>query len=165
MRIRLNRFTVLLLLLLLLPIVIPIKLYRWVLGTAKRPVYPSSLDGDPLGYPGERPVVVALWATWASIWSVATERIVRQLQADFAGKCEFIYLEATGRAVQQKYKVEVIPAVLVFHHGQEVGRFINLLEADELRQCIAKRVAAESGAADVSTNIEPRLSDDGGSRV
>jgi thioredoxin-like negative regulator of GroEL len=143
MRIRLNRFTALLLLILLLPI----KLYRWLTGTGKKPVYPSTLEGDPLAYSGERPVVVALWATWASVWSAATEQIVRDLHSEFAGKCEFVYIEATGRSVLEKYGVEVIPTVLVFHGGREVGRFINLLEAAELRECVAQRVAAEPGVA------------------
>lgn len=58
MRIRLNRFTALLLLILLLPIVLPIKLYRWVTATGTKPVYQITLEGDPLAYFGERPVVV-----------------------------------------------------------------------------------------------------------
>lgn len=140
MQIRLNRFTALLLLVLLLPIVLPIKLYRWVTGTGKKPVYSSTLEGDPLAYSGERPVVVALWATWASVWWAATEQIVRDLQSEFAGKSEFVYVQATRRGVLEKYRVEIVPAVLVFQRGQELGRFINLLDAESLRQLLRETV-------------------------
>jgi hypothetical protein len=144
MRIRVNRLTAVLLLILLAPIALPLKLYRWVTGTGKKPAYPNTLEGDPLAYAGPRPVVVSLWATWATVWSVATEQIIRELQTEFAGKCEFVYIEAVDRSVKAKYGVDVVPAVLVFHGGQEVGRFINLLEADALRRCVAERTGSRA---------------------
>ena len=145
MIIRLNRITGALLLVLLAPIVLPIKLYRWVTGTGKKPAYANTLEGDPLVYAGPLPVVISLWASWATVWSVATEQIIRGLQVEFAGKCEFVYIEAVDRSVNDKYNVDVMPAVLVFHRGQEVGRFINLLEADALRKCVAERTSSRAG--------------------
>jgi thioredoxin-like negative regulator of GroEL len=133
-----------LLLLVLAPIVLPIKLYRWLTGTGKKLTYVNTTDVDPLTYQGERPVVVALWATWASVWSVATERIMLDLQAEFSGRCEFVYVEAVSKDVEQRYGVSVVPAVLVFQHGREAARFINLLEADELRTCVAKLASPEA---------------------
>ena len=141
MMVRLNRVTAFLMLVLLAPILLPMKLYRWITGTGKKPVYLSTLEGDPLAYSGERPVVVSLWATWATVWTVTTAQIVQGLQGEFAGRCEFVYIEAVSSGIQEEYKADAIPAVLVFHRGQEVGRFINLLEAEPLRGCIAQRVA------------------------
>jgi thioredoxin-like negative regulator of GroEL len=121
------------------------KLYQWATGTGKKPTYPNTLEGDPLAYAGPRPVVVSLWATWAAVWTAATEQIIRDLQGEFAGRCEFVYIEANDRSVRESYKVDVVPAVLVFHGGQEVGRFINLSEADALRQCVAQRASSSAG--------------------
>ena len=146
MRLTINRLTAGLLLLLLAPVVLPLKLYRWVTGAGRKPSYHSTVEGDPLAYTGEQPLVVSLWASWATVWKVATEQIVRELQAEFAGRCEFAYVEVTGRAIEEKYGVQVTPAVLVFHGGREIGRFINLLEADELRSCVSK--AADPVAAE-----------------
>jgi len=67
---------------------------------------------------------------------------VRGLQREFAGRCEFVYIDLAKRTLAQKYNVDVIPTVLVVHHGQEVGRFVNLLSADKLRACITQRVVA-----------------------
>ena len=141
MRIRVNRVTAGILLILSAPVVLPIKLYRWMTGTGKKPVYRNTIDGEPLNYAGDRPIVVSIWATWASVWSVATAGVIQQMQTEFAGKCEFVYVEATGRDVENKYEVKVIPAVLVFHRGQEVGRFINLMEPEELRSCLSQWTA------------------------
>lgn len=142
MAIRLNRFVALLLLILLSPIVLPIWLYRWLTGTGKKPVYENTLEGDPTSYTGERPVVVALWATWASVWSAATEQIVVNLQQKFAGRCEFAYVEATSRGLLEKYGTDVVPTVIVFQNCQEVGRFVNLLDGEELERCLEERLAA-----------------------
>lgn len=145
MRIRLDRITATMLLLLLAPIVLPMKLYQWATGTGRKPTYPNTLEGDPLAYTGPRPVVVSLWATWAAAWKAATEQIVRELQSEFAGRCEFVYIEVADRSATESYKVDVVPAVLVFHGGQEVGRFINLSEAAPLRQCVAQRASSSAG--------------------
>lgn len=141
MAIRLNRLVALFLLILLSPIVLPIWLYRWLTGTGKKPVYENTLEGDPKSYTGERPVVVALWATWASVWSAATEQIVVNLHQKFAGRCEFAYVEATSRGVLEKYGADVVPTVLVLQNCQEVGRFVNLLDGAELERCLEERLA------------------------
>jgi len=146
MRIRLNRFTALLLLLLLAPIVIPLKLLKRLTGSDKKPEYSSTIECDPLTYTGDRPLVVALWATWATVWKVSTAQIIHEVKNEFAGRCEFIYVEGIDRSIGAKYGVKVLPAVLVFHGGKEVARFINLLNADELRQAIHDIAGAEQDA-------------------
>jgi len=141
MAIRLNRFVAVLLFILLSPIVLPIWLYRWLTGKGKKPVYENTLEGDPTSYTGERPVVVALWATWASVWNAATEQIVMNLQTKFQGRCEFVYVEATSRGVLAKYGTDIVPAVIVMERGQEVGRFVNLLDGAVLERCLEERLA------------------------
>ena len=43
--IKINRPTAALLLVLLAPIILPIRLFRWVTGTGKKPVYTSTTSG------------------------------------------------------------------------------------------------------------------------
>ena len=95
MRITLNRFTAGLLLILLSPIVLPIKLLNAVTGRCKKPTYIGTIEGDPFAYDGDRPVLIAIWATWASIWQAATEKVVEHLKNEFSGKYEFAYVECT----------------------------------------------------------------------
>jgi hypothetical protein len=137
MLIRLNRFTALILLLLLAPIVIPIKLFRRLTGSNKKPEYSSTIRCDPLTYAGDPPLVVAVWATWASVWKIAIAQIMSEMQTEFAGKCEFMYIEGTARGGPENYGAAVLPAVLVFHGGREVARFINLIDANKLRQSLS----------------------------
>lgn len=142
MRVKLNRFTAGLLLILLSPIVLPIKLLKAVTGRGQKPTYLGTIEGDPLRYDGDRPLLIAVWAAWASIWQAATERVVQQLKDEFSGKCEFAYVECANRAVKEAYRAEVVPVLILRHHGQELARFVNTLDAEEVRKAIAERVAS-----------------------
>ena len=137
MRVTLNRFGAGLLLILLSPIVLVIKALQAITGQGKKPAYVSTIEGDPLAYAGDRPVLIAVWATWASVWRAATEQIVEQLRSEFAGKCEFAYVECVNSAVKDAYRADVVPVLILRLRGQELGRFVNTLEADQVRQAIA----------------------------
>jgi Thioredoxin len=143
MRIPLNRLTLRLLYWALFPIVLALRLTGWVLGGRERQaplVYHDTLEGDPLAYRGPRPVVVSIWADWAPVWKAAAAEIVAQMREEFAGRCEFVYVQAT-QAAGEKFKVDVVPTVLVYCDGAETGRFTNLLQDDALRACIRAAVA------------------------
>ena len=137
MRITLNRFTAGLLLILLAPVVLPIKLLNAVTGRGRKPSYIGTIEGDPLAYAGDRPVLIAVWATWASVWRAATEQVVEQLRGEFTGKCEFAYVECVNSAVKDAYRADVVPVLILRHRGQELARFVNTLEAEQVRQAIA----------------------------
>lgn len=137
MRITLNRFAARLLLLLLLPIVIPVRLWKRLTGRGCPPSYTNTIDVDPLAYDGPRPLVVAIWASYATVWKVATANVIQQLRDEFAGKCEFVYIDRSRAAsVDPRFQVDVLSAVLVYHGGREMGRFINLLAPQEPRQLL-----------------------------
>lgn len=138
LRITLNRFTTGLLLVLLAPVVLTIKLINAVTGRGKKPVYASTIGGDPLTYSGDRPLLIAVWAPWASVWRAATGQVVEQLRGEFAGRCEFAYVECTTKEVKDAYHAEVVPVLILRHRGQELSRFVNTLEADKVRQAIAE---------------------------
>ncbi len=138
MQITLNRFTAGLILVLLAPIALPIKLINAVTGRGKKPAYVSTIGGDPLAYSGDRPLLIAVWAPWASLWRAATEQVVEQLRREFAGRCEFAYVECTTQDVKDAYHAEVVPVLILRHRGQELGRFVNTLEAEKVQQAIAE---------------------------
>lgn len=137
MRVTLNRFTGRLLLFALLPIVAPIRLWKRLTGRGRPPTYTNTIDADPLAYDGPRPLVVSIWASYATVWKVATASVVEQLRREFAGRCEFMYIDGSRpQSVDARLNVDVLPAVLVFHEGREVGRFVNLLEPEEPRKLL-----------------------------
>jgi hypothetical protein len=141
MRIVLNRFAARLLLILLLPIALPIKLFNWLTGRNRKPSYTSTIDGDPLTYDGERPLLIAVWATWAAVWRAATEKVVEQLKSEFSGRCEFAYVECTNRSLTEAYDANVVPVLILRHRGKEVARFVNTLDAEQARQAIERCLA------------------------
>lgn len=144
MRITLNRHTAKLLLILLAPLVLVIKLANAVTGRGKKPSYVSTIEGDPLAYDGDRPILIAVWATWAAVWRAATASVVEQLKHKFSGKCEFAYVECTTNSVNETYRANVIPVLILRHRGQELARFVNTGDAEQVRQAIAKCLGLET---------------------
>lgn len=136
MAIRINRVTASVLLVLLYPLVLAVRLARLLTGHRK-PVYVGTIEGDPLEYAGDKPVLIAVWAEWASVWTAATAGLVAQLQAEFAGGCEFAYVEASSKAVTERYDANIVPVLILRHRGAEVGRFVNTLGLEEVRPAIA----------------------------
>ncbi len=137
MQVKLNGCMVQLLVILLFPIVLVIRFFGWITGSNKTPEYTNTIDDHPLEYAGKRPLVISLWATWASIWPY-TEKAVDQMKEEFGEDCEFCYVEVTGNDVRKQYKLENEPTVIVRHRGREVARFVNMMVADELRVAIAE---------------------------
>ena len=147
MEIRLNRFTAILLMVLLYPLVLVSRLVGFLTGHRK-PVYVGTIEGDPLAYAGKKPLLIAIWAEGAAVWSAATAEVVEHLKAEFAGRCEFAYVEAGSRQVLDAYRAEVVPVLILRCDGKEVGRFVNALGAEEVRTAIRARIGEDkvSGA-------------------
>ncbi|WP_165228176.1 hypothetical protein [Aquisphaera insulae] len=138
MLIKLNRFTAGVLLVALAPIALTIRLFNAVTGRGKKPSYVSTIDGDPLEYDGERPILIAVWAPWASVWRAATEHVVEQLRDEFGGRCEFAYVECAGRSIKDAYRADVVPVLILRKQGAELARFANTLEPEAVRKAIAE---------------------------
>jgi len=147
MQIRLTRFGATILMILLVPFVAVLRLVR-ALRRREKPVYTSTIDSAPLAYAGDTPILIAVWADWAHIWDVATSGIVGQLEQEFAGRCEFAYVEATSRAVRDAYGARVVPTLILRRHGAEIGRFVNVLRPDEVRCAIAAVVPTPDAIPD-----------------
>lgn len=137
---KINRPIAYVLLVLLYPFVLISRLIGWLRGD-KNPEYGSTIEGDPLAYSGSRPLVVAVWGRYASVWTVSTAQVVEDLKSEFEGKCEFAYVESSSRAVDSRFQVEIVPTVVVFSCGKEVARFVNLSEIDEIRPTLQTLLA------------------------
>jgi thioredoxin-like negative regulator of GroEL len=147
MQIRLTRFRTIVLMILLLPFIAILRLVR-ILRRREKPIYESSIDSAPLDYVGDKPILIAVWADWAHIWDVATSGIVEQLRQEFAGRCEFAYVEATSRAVRDAYGAQVVPTLILRHRGADIERFVNVLRHDDVRSAIAAAVAKPNASSD-----------------
>lgn len=136
MAIRINRFMAIVLMVLLYPLVLVIRLVHLLIGHRK-PEYVGTVDGAPLEYAGDKPILIAVWAEGASVWEVATADVVEQLKKEFAGRCEFAYVEASSRAVTEAYGANIVPVLILRHRGAEVSRFVNAMGFEEIRPAIA----------------------------
>lgn len=136
MAIRINRFMAIVLMVLLYPLVLVIRLVHLLIGHRK-PEYVGTVDGAPLEYAGDKPILIAVWAEGASVWEVATADVVEQLKKEFAGRCEFAYVEASSRAVTEAYGANIVPVLILRHRGAEVSRFVNTMGLEEIRPAIA----------------------------
>lgn len=145
MQLKLNRFTAIFLLVLLAPIVFPIRLFQWITGTAYNPQYDNSIDGDPMKYIGDKPIIIAVWAKWASIWKTMTDELVSQLRSEFGDRCEFAYIEITEHGQVDELGLNVAPTVILRHSGQDIARFPNMIDRDEIDAALTKLLADIGG--------------------
>jgi hypothetical protein len=136
MQIRINRFMAIVLMVLLFPLVLVVRLIGLLTGHRK-PEYVGTVDGDPLAYAGDKPILIAVWAEGASVWEAATAEVLEQLKNEFAGRCEFAYVEASSRAVIEAYGAKVVPVLILRYRGAEVGRFVNTMGSEEVQSAIA----------------------------
>ena len=84
-----------------------------------------------------------LWHEGLACWEY-TAAAVDQLRGEFAGRCEFAYVEVTSGAVAEAYGAPVLPALILRHRSAEVGRFVNVLSADDVRPAVAAVAARPS---------------------
>jgi hypothetical protein len=138
MQLKLNRFTTLLLLVFLAPVVLPIWLYQWITETAYNPQYDNSVDGDPLEYAGDKPIIISVWAKWASVWKTITDDLVSQLRAEYGDRCEFAYIEITKQIQMVELGHDVAPTVILRQKGNDIERFPNMIDRGELEAAINK---------------------------
>jgi hypothetical protein len=136
MTIRINRIIAVVLMVLLYPIVLVIRLVR-LMTCYRKPVYVGTIDGDPLVYAGDKPVLIAVWAEGASVWTAATADVVEQLKKEFGGRCEFAYVEASSKGITETYSANIVPVLILRHRGAEVARFVNTMGSEEVRPAIA----------------------------
>ncbi len=105
---------------LIYPLVIVTHLIRFIAGYHK-PVYESTIEGDPLKYSGDLPLLIAVWSEDASVWTVATADVVQQLKQEFVGRCEFVYVEASSKSVTEMYDAEIVPVLILYTEAKRLN--------------------------------------------
>ena len=146
MRIRVNRITAVVPVVLLVPIVGILRLVRLLTGRRRRLSYKNTMQTDPKEYAGPRPVVIALWAEWAAVWTSTTADYMSRLEQEFAGRCEFVYVDASRRSVRDAFGVSGLPVLIVRHHGVEVARFAHFVWPDDLRSALVSALEGSANA-------------------
>jgi thioredoxin-like negative regulator of GroEL len=140
MQLKLNKFTASLLLAVLSPLVFVIKMFQNLSGgkKAKAVEHQNTIEGDPLAYTGDRPLVVALWMNGASLWKVATEPALERLKLEFTGRCEFAYIECKDSGTMDRFKADILPLVILYNRGTEIARYPNLMSEDQLKTVLER---------------------------
>ena len=56
-------------------------------------------------------------------------------------RCDFADIDCVNRAVKGAYRADVVPVLILRYRGRDLGRFVNTLDAEQVREAIAQSVA------------------------
>jgi thioredoxin 1 len=99
------------------------------------------IDGDEfqqkvLDASQQQPVLVDFWADWCSP-CIAIAPILSKVITEYAGRVLLAKIDADeNMKLAGKYKLRGFPTIIMFIHGEEVGRFGGMKSADAIRQFI-----------------------------
>jgi len=89
------------------------------------------------------PVLVDMWAPWCGPCRMVSP-IVDQLATELAGKVRVAKMNVDENpATSNRFRIQSIPALLIFNRGQEIDRIVGALPKTE----IARRLHAAIGSA------------------
>ena len=89
----------------------------------------ATYDGNPEEYNGNKTLLVAVHAKWASVWR-ATAEVLANLDTE---QYDIKLLNADeDRDAVKALGVDIIPTVIVFKDGAEIARLPNMMNANQL---------------------------------
>ncbi len=115
-------------------ICVALVMLAWVIYALSRKSEPiteviATYDGRPEDYNGNKTLLVAVHAKWASVWRVTAE-VLANLDTK---KYDIMLINADNdSAAVKKLGVDIIPTVIVFKDGSEVTRLPNMMNVDQL---------------------------------
>jgi putative thioredoxin len=108
-------------------------------------IYDTDLDSfeqDVLAASAEKPILVDFWADWCSPCLVIAP-ILAHVMADLNGAVGLAKLEVDSgdnMKLAGHYRVRGFPTVILFQHGEEVGRFSGARSRQQILSFITDHV-------------------------
>ena len=103
----------------------------------------QSFEQDVIQASHEAPILVDFWAEWCGPCRVLGPALER-LADEARGKWRLVKIDVDEfPEVAQQYQVEGIPAVKLYHLGEEIGDFVGALPEAEIRKWLDENIPSE----------------------
>ena len=111
-----------------------VALGAFIWKVSRKSSYEPSLQptyrGDPFAYAGNKTLVVAVYAGWASVWTAATESELAKLDMEKYDLC--LVSADNDREMTKRLGADIVPTVFVFRDGKVAESFPNLMSVEAI---------------------------------
>ena len=97
---------------------------------------------DELVRTSPKPVLVDFWAAWCGPCKMVSP-VIERLAKEFAGRLLTVKINVDEKQhVAQKYEIQSIPTIMLFHKGRVLFRLAGARPEEELRREIGKALGS-----------------------